>query len=742
VLVQSTSANRGETVTATRSTDSPAADLDVTEELPVISESDPGTDAQPPPEPAANADNQAAADAVTTTADARPEADNQADAHAVTTTEAQTEATPAGKKAWRAPGLDGVRALAVLSVLCFHEGLSWIPGGFLGVDMFFVLSGFLITDLLAAKFARDGNVGLNTFWQRRARRLLPALALMLLTVTAAVTVLEPSQRGTLPPALLGAITYTSNWWQAFAHQSYFSLYGPPPVFQHLWSLAVEEQFYLLWPLLLAAILLLVRNRAVRVLIVWVLAIGSALTMMAIYVPGHDPSLVYYGTDTHAMGLLIGAALALTWPLKKVAAMAGRMRIGLDIAGVIGLGVLAWCMWDFSGSDRFVYPYGLVIASLAAGGLVLAATAPGRVGGLLSWAPLRWLGIRSYGVYLWHWPVIAITVGMYPRTANTLGAHLIDAALPIGLAAASWRWLEEPILRNGFRAELKRRWQLLRDAPKAIFRAPAATSPAVFGAAVVLALACTAGYGLANTGTGLTLQKQIEHASVVISGTNAQPPTVTYSTGQANPWWLKAGTTGYRAVAHKQKPVRVLGSKIVMIGDSVMLASAPELAEALPDVYINAQVSRAMIAGILLVQQLRAEHRLRPILIVGLGTNGPITLYQIDQLRAAIGPHRWLLLVNVFEPRFWEGEVNSTIGAAVRRYPNVMLINWHNAIEHHQNLLWSDDIHPMPIGGTFYAKVVRKVVLRALRHPPRVRHKAAAPPDYSGTLLHANYARPS
>ncbi len=661
---------------------------------------------------------------------------------AASTTPAASTATPV-KKSWRAPGLDGVRALAVIAVLFFHESLTWIPGGFLGVDVFFVLSGFLITDILVAKFGRDGNVGLNTFWQRRARRLLPALGLMLLTVTAAVTVLEPGQRGTLAGALLGAITYTSNWWQAFAHQSYFSLYGPPPVFQHLWSLAVEEQFYLIWPLLLTVILFAVRNRAVRVLIAWAMAIGSAFAMWAIYRRGSDPSLVYYGTDTHALGLLAGAAIALTWPLKKVAAASGKLRLSFDLIGVAGLGVLAWSMWHLAGSDPFVYPYGLGLASLAAGGLVLAAAAPGWLGKGLSCAPLRWLGVRSYCIYLWHWPVIAITVGMYPRWSASIEAHLIDAVMPVGLAAASWRWLEEPILRNGFRADLHRRGQILRSVPKTLFRTPLVISPAIAGALVLIALACTAGYGLANTESGaLTLQKQIENNSkIVLSNQSPAQTATTYTTGQASPWWLKPGGVPYKMIRDKRKPVRVLGSKVMMIGDSVMLASAEGLYQALPGVYVNAMVSRAMIAGVILVQQLQAEHRLRPILIVGLGTNGPITLEQINQLRAAIGPHRWLLLINTFVPRPWQDEVNWTIGLAVRRYPNVLLVNWHNAIEHHTNLLWSDGIHPMPIGGIFYAKVVRAVVIKALRHPPRTA-RSRLPVHSSGEPLRVGYARPS
>jgi peptidoglycan/LPS O-acetylase OafA/YrhL len=640
------------------------------------------------------------------------------------------------KKGWRAPGLDGIRALAVLSVLGFHEGLSWLPGGFLGVDIFFVLSGFLITDILATRFARDGNLGLSTFWQRRARRLLPALGLMLVTVTAAVTVLEPDQRNTLPPALLGAITYTSNWVQAFAHQSYFSLYGPPPVFQHLWSLAVEEQFYVLWPLVLLGVLFLLRNKALRIVFAVVAAAASALTMALVYHKGGDPSLVYYGTDTHAAGLLIGAALALTWPLKKVAATVGRLRVTFDVLGGIGIVVLAWSIWRLSGSDPFVYPYGLVIASLAAGALVLAATGTGKIAKVMSWAPLRWLGVRSYGIYLWHWPVIAITDGRYPRGANSPVAHIVDAILSIGLAALSWHWLEEPILRNGLRAELKRRGQLLLQAPKAMLRAPGMAGPALLGVMGLLALTVTAGYGLIVQPTGPSLETQINHAAYVQTQTQQQGQAPTQSTGQANPWWLNAHGKGpYRANRHAHVVVvHNIGSKVESIGDSVMLASYVGLTEAMPGIYVNASVSRAMIAGIVLLQNLAREHRLRRIVIVGLGTNGPITLDQINQIRHIIGPHRWLLLVNTFVPRYWENEVNTTIYEAAHRYPDVMEINWHKAIEHHTDLLYSDGIHPMPIGGKFYAKTVKAVVIKALRHKPLVHRKVKAPPSSGGNFM--------
>jgi peptidoglycan/LPS O-acetylase OafA/YrhL len=630
---------------------------------------------------------------------------------------APAEAPPSSAQGWRAPGLDGVRALAVLSVLAFHEGLSWIPGGFLGVDVFFVLSGYLITDLLVTRFRNDGRVGLRTFWQRRARRLLPALALMLVTVTAAVAVFEPGQSAALRPALVSAVTYTSNWWQALARQSYFTLYGPPPPFEHLWSLAVEEQFYLLWPLILAVVLAAMHRPALRALVAWAGALASALIMFAIYVPKSDPSLVYYGTDTHASALMVGAALALTWPLAKVAAAAEPVRRRLDVIGAVGLAVLGWAVWHFSGADPLVYPFGLVLAAIAAGGLVLAATAPGRIGTILSWAPLRWLGVRSYGIYLWHWPVIAIMTGMYVRAASTFPFRVMAAVLPIALAAASWRWLEEPVLRNGLRAELRRRGELLRRAATAGWRTPAAAVP-LTAALALLALACTAGYGIVHPQTGPTLQAQIE-AGLHVSANSRGQAADGNSAGPGYDWWQRPSAATFLVAARPRpaaRPPRVSGSRVQAIGDSVMLAAAPELAQTLPGIYINAQVSRAMIAGIGIVQRLADTHRLRPVLIVGLGTNGPITSWQINQLRTAIGRSRWLILVNTFVPRPWEHEVNATLAAASRD-PNVLLVNWHAAIEHHTSLLWSDGIHPQPIGGKLYAKVVRAVVARALSARP-------------------------
>jgi peptidoglycan/LPS O-acetylase OafA/YrhL len=597
----------------------------------------------------------------------------------------------------RAPGLDGVRALAVLAVMAFHENLSAVPGGFLGVDVFFVLSGYLITDLLAAQFGRDGRLDLRGFWTRRARRLLPALAVVLVAVTAAVAVLEPDQLSGLRPALLGAVSYTSNWWQALHHQSYFDTFGPLPPLEHLWSLAVEEQFYLIWPLALAVVLARLRHARLRAAVAWAGAAASALLMLSIYVPASNPSGVYYGTDTHASALLVGAALALSWPLSRLAAAPRRLARRLDMVGLAGLAVLAWAMSHYLGADPALYPAGLALAALAAGGVVIAAASPGLVGEMLAWPPLRWLGVRSYGIYLWHWPVIAISATLSGQASDTIGVRGLQSALPIALAAGSWRWIEEPIAASGLRATLAARRDMLARTLQAARRSPVRALPLVIPAAM-LAVACTAGYGLLHSPSGPDLQQQIGAGAQISSASGPGGASVT------------AGHSGAAAAR------RVAGSMVTAVGDSVMLAAAPQLQASIPGIYIDARISRQMNTGLKIIGNLANRGRLRPIVVVGLGTNGTVTQAQMRQLVAEVGPRRWLVVVNTFVPRPWQDEVDTTLATAARRYRNVLLVNWRMAIRHRTSLLWEDGVHPRPDGSMLYAALVKAAVRTARGRP--------------------------
>ena len=358
------------------------------------------------------------------------------------------------------PGLDGLRALAVLAVIAFHEQFGWAPGGLLGVGVFFTLSGYLITDLLLSQFRAHGKMRLGDFWLRRARRLLPALFVMLAVVTAWVTLADRARLGSLRGAVGAAAGYFSNWYLIGTHSSYFSRFAAPQPLDHLWSLAVEEQFYLIWPWLLIAGVLLIRHKPQ--FLPWLalptlgLAAASTAAMLALYKPGFDPTRIYEGTDTRAAGLLIGAALAMVWPSARAAKASRGWRIGLDIPAFAGLIVILVMIWRVGQYSPFLYKAGLVVLAVATAAVLAGAAVPGSaIGVVLGWRPLRWLGVRSYGIYLWHYPVIVLT-SPANGTEDLLRAAGQTAA-SIVLAALSWRFVEEPV-RHGALARL---WARLR-----------------------------------------------------------------------------------------------------------------------------------------------------------------------------------------------------------------------------------------------------------------------------------------
>ena len=631
----------------------------------------------------------------------------------------------------------------MLAVMGFHEGVSELSGGFLGVDVFFVLSGFLITDLLVSQYDRLGRLNLKDFWSRRARRLLPALALMLIVVSAAATVIEPDQDSSLRLSLLAAVTYTSNWYQILHHVSYFAslgLFTAPPPLDHLWSLAIEEQFYLIWPLILWLLILRLNGRRARITATLILAAMSALAMALEYSPG-DPSLVYYGTDTHASALLIGAALALALPLATVMSLPTARVRQLDAAGVVGLVLLAWAAGHFSGEDPAVYPIGLILAAVGAAGLVVAAASTGVIAAMTSLPPLRWLGIRSYGIYLWHWPVIALAGAIVGARANSAWMWFIEAAVSIGLACLSWQFVETPILRDGFLATCAR-WRALVDEGLRPVGARRKVVPVVVAASALIAVAL-AGYGVTRS-PGLAapsgLLRQVAEGQQISASTQAQPapgaqpsPRATSAAGRsaspsASTWPASAGPTLACRSGAAQQSRKVSGRQVTAIGDSVMVASAAALNAALPGIYIDAQVGRAMIAGLAIVQTLAADGELRHYVVVGLGTNGPVSDTQIRQLRRLIGPDRDLILINTFGPMPWETSVNDVLDGAAEHMTRVSLANWHAAIAAHTDLLWPDGIHPQPSGAEVYARVVLAAIQALLAHasPPLCARPVSGP----------------
>jgi peptidoglycan/LPS O-acetylase OafA/YrhL len=584
--------------------------------------------------------------------------------------------------------------------MAYHEDL--LSGGFLGVDVFFVLSGFLITDLLITHRPR-----LRDFWSRRARRLLPPLAVMLVAVTAAATIIEPTADLRLP--LLAAVTYTSNWYQILHHVSYFDSFGPLPPLEHLWSLAIEEQFYLIWPLLIWLFFRNHNGRSVPITLTLLSASGSAVVMALLYQPA-NASAVYYDTGTHASALLIGGAMAMAFPLARLATV---KRWWLDAAGVAGLAVLGLAFVQFSGSDDLVYPVGLVIAAVAAAAVIAAAASGGVVAIVAGLPPLRWLGVRSYAMYLWHWPVIAFTGVLAGTQIQTPSLRVVESTWTLVLAAGSWRYIESPILRDGFRATCRSWFRRTAEILRAAVTHPAgglARAVPVTLAAVPVAVVAVAGYGLATSrqpAAELGLLRQIASGERVSSASLLPVRALLRSESKQS--------TERPSHASPAPPVscprwaRIDGWQVSAVGDSVMLASAQALEHDMPGISIDAVVGMQMQTGIQIIENLAADDELRHYVVVGLGTNGAITSGQIWDLRKAAGWDRELILVNTFGPMPWAGEVNNELTAATWNKRHVEVADWAAAIAPYPYLLWDDGIHPRPSGAVVYARVVSEAI---------------------------------
>ena len=358
------------------------------------------------------------------------------------------------------PGLDGIRAVAVLAVIAYHLNFGWASGGLLGVQVFFVLSGYLITDLLVAEYGRHRGIGLKHFWIRRARRLLPALFVMLFVTVGWATLFDRSQLAALRSDLPAGVFYVSNWWYIFHHVSYFAKFGPPSPLGHLWSLAIEEQFYLVWPLLILAGFRWLHTKRALILVTLAAASASALEMAVLYSPSPeaDPTRVYDGTDTRAFALLIGAALALWLPRSRpFAAVTPNARRLLNLVGGAALLGIFAMYWGTSQYQSFPYEGGMFLLALLTALVIGVTVHPGsQLRTVLGWEPLRWVGERSYAIYLWHYPVIVLTTPLN-APPNVVRA-ILQTAVTLVIAALSWRYVEQPV-RHG---ALGRQWERIRQ----------------------------------------------------------------------------------------------------------------------------------------------------------------------------------------------------------------------------------------------------------------------------------------
>lgn len=618
----------------------------------------------------------------------------------------------------RIPGLDGLRAVAVLAVMAFHLAPAWVPGGFLGVDVFFVVSGFLITTLLLREVASTGRIRLPRFWVRRARRLLPALGLVLVTSIPVAWLVEPDLMVGIGRQLLGALTFSTNWVEIAAGTDYFDE-TQPELLRILWSLAIEEQFYLVWPALLLILLVTVRSAALRVRVVMAGALVSVLAMALLFAPVHgpgaDPTRVYYGTDTHAFGLLFGAAMALRWAKASPVLQGARARMlpPLALAGLFALFLL------LRSDSLLTYPLGLLAASLLALVLVLACdaarTEPTWFTAVLELRVLRWVGERSYGIYLWHWPVACIVtaaVVAQPGTTWWAVGVSLSAVLTVVLAAASYRWVELPVRRLGFRGAMRTAVGAVRTAAVVPKAAVALAVLAVLGtgAAVTLAPERTASELAVEAGmqAGATAQA----AAAVPEGSRAQvtpgvqdgQPDASGSPDEPDPASVAASPTPEPFGANE-------GAQVSGFGDSVLAAATPAILARYPRAQIEAVPNKDWLSAERMVRSAKREGRLRDTVLLNFGTNAG---FQRDgspdaakRVLDMIGPDRRVVLVNTVGISYWVPDANKTLDHLVAGRKNVAVADWHTLVGEHPGLLHSDATHPNMEGIEAYTDLVER-----------------------------------
>lgn len=648
---------------------------------------------------------------------------------------------PLKKESRYMPGLDGLRALALIGVMSYHWGLGFAPGGFLGVSIFFVLSGYLITDILASQWRLNGRLDLKDFWYRRFRRLLPAMFTMLIIVVAWVTLFDHTRLSTLRGDVTAAVTYISNWQFIFHQVSYFESFGPPSPLGHMWSLAVEEQFYLLWPLIMLIGLHVFPRRGQMFYFISVLAGISALMMALIYEPGGDPSRVYFGTDTRAFGLLIGSALAIIWPsFKRPSTASPFVRIALDTAGTAALLLVMYMMWNTDRYNATLYQGGMVVLSLSAAVVVAVLAHPAALlGKIMGAKPLRWIGVRSYGIYLWHYPILILTSPDGNPIGNNLLHTTLQVAASIILASLSWKYIEEPIRRGA----LKLLWQKIRHPQWNPRRLSLKNWVVSCSTLLLIGIFCA---GMMTSVSSATTDQESEAAFADIIPPPAdsavtpeqvspdpspetdppadkpvkkpvpEKPIVEKPTSDGSK--KESAPSGKPVTPETEKPAgkpdksKAPSRKpksIIAIGDSVMVGVTPYLQKQLPGIIVDAKIGRQMAQAKELIPGLKAKDQLNGVVIIGLGTNGSFASKELESLLGSLSSAEQVILVNTRVPRDWERNVNNMLADISQKFPNTTLVDWHAASKDHDEYFRSDRVHLEPAGAAAYTSLVASAI---------------------------------
>lgn len=566
------------------------------------------------------------------------------------------------------PAIDGLRALAVIAVMFYHLGFSWIPGGFLGVDLFFVISGYVITRMLLDSIAQSGGLDLRGFYLARLRRLLPALLFMLTTTIIAVGIWAPDTIKRLLVDTPFALTGTINWWLVANEQDYFESIGRPPLLQHTWSLAVEAQFYLVWPLILYFILKKFGKKHIPVAALFIAAAsGIALLLVSFSIDAANASKVshvYFGTDTHSIGLFLGAALAVSWiPQNFRVELSRKGQNFIDGIGVFGfIGILATFLL-IDASNPAMYKIAFPLAGIFGAAIIASIVHPAsRFAPVLQNKVLLWIGERSYAIYLWHWVIFQVTRPTVDLAGQAWALYSLRILIVFALADISLRYVELPIRRGVIQYWIKgRKYRTKKERNRQTSLLSTTTVIVVIIAAVISVRAIS----IANDDR-VALEKSLT------VDTSTVVPT------EKDGLWVTGDSVilGIRSVLEENQPISLVNARIGR--------QAPELLE------------------VLIQDQPQA---LDSPVIFNLGNNNALSREQVEQIFEAVKGQPQIIVVNTAVPRPWRDGNNQIINEVAAKYPQADVIDWNAISNGRPEYFAPDGVHLVPAGVNAYVSAI-------------------------------------
>lgn len=607
--------------------------------------------------------------------------------------------------------LDGLRGIAVIAVLIYHADIGILPGGFLGVDIFFVLSGFLITSILLREIETTNTIDRTQFYLRRIRRLMPALFVMFIVLVVIVGFWIPDAAYPIRRDLPWALTWVLNWSYIFFDQSYFINISRPPMLGHLWSLAIEEQFYVIWPtfLFLLTKTKLSKNGIRKTTLVFSLLGATASSLWIAYLSNkngypvpNDPSRVYFGTDTHSMGLLLGCATAVVWPghIHKHKLTADR-KSAINLLGLLSFSAVIYFLFFISEYDSNLYFFGFALLSLLTAATVYAASFPSLLlARILSIKPLVWLGERSYGMYIWHWPIfVMFRPGIDFEWSESFN-NIVRIAIVFIISELSYRYIEMPI-RSGLIGSQLRIWRengvpkpqysqliavgaafsIFISAGVGMYRAPVANANNIVGLGGITSIDQDPTY------TPIDPQKEFPNSTFTFDPFNSVPTEPIPNINS----------------------LKVEPRSVVIFGDSVVLSALIPIQETFGDIAIDAEIGRQPAETADRIELRRTEDRLGTDVVIHMGTNGLITRNDLEPLLQSLSDRRRVVIVNVKVPRKWMDKSNEVIDELVPLFPNVRLADWATEAKGHRGYFGPDGVHLTKTGGKVFAALIKSAL---------------------------------